>query len=259
MFNLPVISHSEDPYLVEGGQMHEGYVSTVLGLKGIPAVAEEIMIARDCMLAEYTRGRLHVAHVSTAGAVEIIRQAKARGVNVTAEVTPHHLTLTDEAVRSFDTSTKVNPPLREQRDIDALIAGLRDGTIDAIATDHAPHAFEEKDVEYGYAPFGISGLETAVTLVLQALVHSGAMELQDVIAAMTVNPSRILGINKGTLQVGQDADITVLDLQQEYSIDPATFASRGKNSPYGGVKARGKAVMTIVAGELVMQEGRLLK
>jgi dihydroorotase len=259
MFNLPVISHSEDPYLVEGGQMHEGYISTVLGLKGIPAVAEEIMIARDCMLAEYTRGRLHVAHVSTAGAVEIIRQAKARGVNVTAEVTPHHLTLTDEAVRSFDTSTKVNPPLREQRDIDALIAGLRDGTIDAIATDHAPHAFEEKDVEYGYAPFGISGLETAVTLVLQALVHSGAMELQDVIAAMTVNPSRILGINKGTLQVGQDADITVLDLQQEYSIDPATFASRGKNSPYGGVKARGKAVMTIVAGELVMQEGRLLK
>lgn len=259
MFAIPVIAHSEDPHLADGGQMHEGYVSTVLGLKGIPAVAEEIMIARDCMLAEYTGGRLHVAHVSTAGAVEIIRQAKARGVNVTAEVTPHHLTLTDEAVRSFSTSTKVNPPLRTNADIEALIAGLKDGTIDVIATDHAPHAFEEKDVEYRYAPFGISGLETAVPLVLQALVHSGKMELAEVVAALTVRPAQILGLDKGTLHTGKDADVTIFDLEQEYSIDPQQFVSKGKNSPYGGFKIKGRAVATIVAGEVVMQEGRLLK
>jgi dihydroorotase len=259
MFGIPVIAHSEDPDLAEGGQMHEGFVSTVLGLKGIPAVAEEIMIARDCMLAEYTGGRLHVAHVSTAGAVEIIRQAKARGVNVTAEVTPHHLTLTDEIVRSFDSSTKVNPPLRTMTDIEALTAGLADGTIDVIATDHAPHAFEDKDVEYKYAPFGISGLETAVGLILQALVQGGTMSLSDVVKAMALRPAQILGIDKGTLQVGKDADITVLDLEQEWTIEPAKFISKGKNSPYSGLRVKGQAVATIVAGEVVMQEGRLLK
>jgi dihydroorotase len=259
MFGIPVIAHSEEAYLAEGGQMHEGYVSTVLGLKGIPALAEEIMIARDCMLAEYTGGRLHVAHVSTAGSVEIIRQAKARGVNVTAEVTPHHLTLTDEAVRSFDTSTKVNPPLRTAADISALVAGLKDGTIDAIATDHAPHAFEDKDVEYRYAPFGISGLETAVPLVLNALLHSGEMDMSGVVAAMTVRPAQILGLDKGTLLTGKDADITILDPAYEQTIDPQQFVSKGKNSPYGGFKVKGKAIATIVAGEVVMQEGRILK
>lgn len=259
MFDIPVIAHSEDPHLAEGGQMHEGYVSTVLGLKGIPAAAEEVMIARDCLLAEYTGGRLHVAHVSTAGAVEIIRQAKKRGVKVTAEVTPHHLTLTDEAVRGFDTNTKVNPPLRGTADIAALVAGLKDGTIDIIATDHAPHAFEEKDVEYRYAPFGISGLETAVPLVLQALVHSGEMKLDEVVAALTVRPAQILGIDKGTLEIGKDADVTILDLALEHTIDPQRFVSKGKNSPYGGRQVKGKAVATIVAGEVVMQEGRLLK
>ena len=259
MFGIPVIAHSEDQHLADGGQMHEGFVSTVLGLKGIPSVAEEIMIARDCMLAEYTGGRLHVAHVSTAGAVEIIRQAKARGVNVTAEVTPHHLTLTDEAVRSFSSSTKVNPPLRTITDIEALAAGLADGTIDVIATDHAPHAFEDKDVEYKYAPFGISGLETAVGLILEALVHDGIMSLQDVIKAMTLRPAQILGIDKGTLKVGKDADVTALDLNREWTIDPARFVSKGRNSPYAGVHVKGQAVLTIVAGEVVMQEGRLLK
>lgn len=259
MFDMPVIAHSEDPFLADGGQMHEGYVSTVLGLKGIPALAEEIMIARDCMLAEYTGGRLHVAHVSTAGAVEIIRQAKARGVKVTAEVTPHHLTLTDEAVRGFDTNTKVNPPLRTADDIKALIAGLQDGTIDVIATDHAPHAFEEKDVEYRYAPFGISGLETALPLVLQALVHSGEMELADVVAAMTLRPAEIFGLDKGTLLVGKDADITIVDINYAHIIEPASFVSKGKNSPYGGLAVKGKATATIVAGEVVMQEGRLCK
>lgn len=259
MFGIPVIAHSEDPDLAEGGQMHEGFVSTVLGLKGIPAVAEEIMIARDCMLAEYTGGRLHVAHVSTAGAVDIIRQAKARGVNVTAEVTPHHLTLTDEIVRSFDSSTKVNPPLRTMTDIEALTAGLADGTIDVIATDHAPHAFEDKDVEYKYAPFGISGLETAVGLILQALVQGGTMSLPEVVKALTLRPAQILGIDKGTLQVGKDADITVLDLEQEWTIEPAKFISKGKNSPYSGLRVKGQVVATIVAGEFVMQEGRLLK
>ena len=259
MFGIPVIAHSEDPHLADGGQMHEGFVSTVLGLKGIPAVAEEIMIARDCLLAEYTGGRLHVAHVSTAGAVEIIRQAKARGVNVTAEVTPHHLTLTDEAVRSFDSRTKVNPPLRTLTDIEALAAGLADGTIDVIATDHAPHAFEDKDVEYKYAPFGISGLETAVGLILQALVQGGRMSLADVVKAMTLRPAQILGIDKGTLQVGKDADITVLDLAQEWTIEPAKFISKGKNSPYSGFQVKGQAIATIVSGEVVMQEGRLLK
>ncbi|HWR56699.1 MAG TPA: dihydroorotase [Negativicutes bacterium] len=259
MFDIPVIAHSEDPYLAEGGQMHEGYVSTVLGLKGIPAAAEEVMIARDCLLAEYTGGRLHVAHVSTAGAVEIIRRAKARGVKVTAEVTPHHLTLTDEAVRGFDTNTKVNPPLRGTADIAALIAGLKDGTIDSIATDHAPHAFEEKDVEYRYAPFGISGLETAVPLVLQALVHSGEMKLEEVVAAMTLQPARILGLDKGTLETGKDADVTILDPAFEHTLDPQRFVSKGKNSPYGGRQVKGRVVATIVAGEVVMQEGRLLK
>ncbi|HBS58860.1 MAG TPA: dihydroorotase [Firmicutes bacterium] len=259
MFDIPVIAHSEDPYLAEGGQMHEGYVSTVLGLKGIPAAAEEVMIARDCLLAEYTGGRLHVAHVSTAGAVEIIRRAKARGVKVTAEVTPHHLTLTDEAVRGFDTNTKVNPPLRGTADIAALIAGLKDGTLDSIATDHAPHAFEEKDVEYRYAPFGISGLETAVPLVLQALVHSGEMKLEEVVAAMTLRPARILGLDKGTLETGKDADVTILDHAFEHTLDPQRFVSKGKNSPYGGRQVKGRVVATIVAGEVVMQEGRLLK
>jgi len=259
MFDIPVIAHSEDLYLAEGGQMHEGYVSTVLGLKGIPAAAEEVMIARDCLLAEYTGGRLHVAHVSTAGAVEIIRRAKARGVKVTAEVTPHHLTLTDEAVRGFDTNTKVNPPLRGTADIAALIAGLKDGTIDSIATDHAPHAFEEKDVEYRYAPFGISGLETAVPLVLQALVHSGEMKLEEVVAAMTLQPARILGLDKGTLETGKDADVTILDPAFEHTLDPQRFVSKGKNSPYGGRQVKGRVVATIVAGEVVMQEGRLLK
>ncbi len=259
MFDIPVIAHSEDLYLAEGGQMHEGYVSTVLGLKGIPAAAEEVMIARDCLLAEYTGGRLHVAHVSTAGAVEIIRRAKARGVKVTAEVTPHHLTLTDEAVRGFDTNTKVNPPLRGTADIAALIAGLKDGTLDSIATDHAPHAFEEKDVEYRYAPFGISGLETAVPLVLQALVHSGEMKLEEVVAAMTLQPARILGLDKGTLETGKDADVTILDPAFEHTLDPQRFVSKGKNSPYGGRQVKGRVVATIVAGEVVMQEGRLLK
>lgn len=259
MFGIPVIAHSEDPHLAEGGQMNEGLVSTLLGMKGIPAVAEEIMIARDCMLAEYTGGYLHVAHVSTAGSVDIIRKAKARGIRVTAEVAPHHITLTDDIVRSFNSNTKVNPPLRTTHDIEALIAGLVDGTIDVIATDHAPHAFEDKDVEYKYAPFGISGLETAVGLVLQALVHCNIMPLRDVIAAMTIRPARILGIDKGTLRVGKDADITVLDLEEEWTIDPAKFVSKGKNSPYGGLQVKGKAVTTIVAGEVVMQEGRLLK
>lgn len=200
-----------------------------------------------------------MAHVSTAGAVEIIRRAKARGVKVTAEVTPHHLTLTDEAVRGFDTNTKVNPPLRGTADIAALIAGLKDGTIDSIATDHAPHAFEEKDVEYRYAPFGISGLETAVPLVLQALVHSGEMKLEEVVAAMTLQPARILGLDKGTLETGKDADVTILDPAFEHTLDPQRFVSKGKNSPYGGRQVKGRVVATIVAGEVVMQEGRLLK
>ncbi len=253
MWGRPVITHCEDRQLAGEGVMHLGYWSTVLGLRGIPAAAEAAMVARDIMLAELTGGRLHLAHLSTARSVELVREAKARGLAVTAEVTPHHLLLTDEAVATsgFDTDTKVNPPLRTPADVAALLEGLRDGTIDAIATDHAPHHQDDKDVEYNYAASGISGLETALALVLDRLVGQGLLELGQAVRALTAGPARVLGLDRGTLAPGAPADVTVIDPSREWTVEPALFASRGRNTPFKGWKLRGQAVLTLVGGRIV--------
>lgn len=258
MLDLPVISHCEDKSLVLDGVMHEGYVSTIKGLPGIPAAAEEIMVARDIILAESTGCHLHIAHVSTAGSVELVRQAKKRGINVTCEVTPHHFTLTDRAVGDYNTATKVNPPLRTDRDIAAIKQGLADGTIDVIATDHAPHTAEEKGVEYQYAPFGIVGLETAVGLVFTELVSPGVLTVTQAIEKMSLNPAKILGISGGLLAVGMPADITVIDIDATEKVDPAEFVSKGRNTPFSGMQLKGLPVMTIVNGEVVMKDRRLI-
>ncbi len=250
MFGLPVIAHCEDTQLAAHGVMHEGRVSTELGLRGIPAQAEDIMVARDIALAELTGGRLHIAHVSTAGAVRLVHDAKARGLRVTAEVTPHHLLLTDEAVRGYDPNTKMYPPLRAAADVEALRQGLKDGTIDAIATDHAPHDLADKEVEFDQAPVGIIGLETSLPLVLR-LVNEGVLTLAEAIAKLTGGPSQVLGLAKGTLQVGADADVTLIDTQTEYVVDRREFRSKSRNSPFHGWTLKGRAVMTICAGKVV--------
>jgi dihydroorotase len=250
MFGLPVISHCEDTSLAAHGVMHEGRVSTELGLRGIPAQAEDIMVARDIALAELTGGRLHIAHVSTAGAVRLVHDAKARGLRVTAEVTPHHLFLTDEAVRGYDPNTKMYPPLRTAADVEALRQALKDGTIDAIATDHAPHDLADKEVEFDQAPVGIIGLETSLPLTLR-LVEEGILPLADAIAQLTCGPAQVLGLAKGTLQVGADADVTLIDTQTEYVVDRREFRSKSRNSPFHGWTLKGRAVMTIRAGTIV--------
>ena len=252
-FDLPVISHCEDKNLSRNGAMHEGFVSKRLGLQGIPAAAEDVMVARDIILSEMTSSRVHIAHVSTAGSVELIRRAKAKGIPVTAEATPHHFSLTDELVTSLDANTKMNPPLRSQEHRQAIIVGLEDGTIDVIATDHAPHTSDEKDVEYASAPNGVLGLETAVPLTLSELVHENILTIDQAIAKLSSNPSRILGLDGGALQEGSQADLTILDLQQELTVDPETFQSKSRNSPFGGRKLRGKAIMTIVEGSVVWE------
>ncbi len=257
MFGGLIISHAEEESLVEDGFMHEGAVSAMLGLKGRPAVAEDIAVGRDIMLAEYTGGRLHVAHVSTAGAVELIRRAKARGVKVTAEATPHNLTLTDEAVIGYDPATKVNPPLRSQEHVDALVAGLKDGTIDCIATDHAPHAYEEKDMEFRYAPSGFAGLETAVGVVLTGLYHSGKLTLPEIVEKLTAAPARVLGLEAGSLKAGTAADITVLDPEAEWTVASEMFYTRGKCTPFEGKRLKGRAVATVVGGRFVMRNGEV--
>ncbi|NLJ77685.1 MAG: dihydroorotase, partial [Peptococcaceae bacterium] len=230
------------------GVMHEGAVSTRLGLKGIPASAEEVIVVRDLILARETGCRIHIAHVSTAGTVSLIREAKEFGIQVTAEATPHHFTLTHEAVNGYNTATKVNPPLRTESDIDAIKEGLADGTIDVIATDHAPHTPEEKDVEYDLAPFGMVGLETAVGLVWSELVKPGILSPETAIAKMTVNPARILGINSGSLAVGLPADITIIDPDQQWEVRPGLFASKSRNTPFAGMVLTGKAIMTVIDG-----------
>ncbi|WP_066638824.1 dihydroorotase [Desulfolucanica intricata] len=259
MVGLPIISHCEDKELASDGVMHEGYMSTVLGLKGIPAAAEEVMVARDIILAELTGCPLHLAHISTVGSVRLVREAKARGVAVTAEVTPHHFTLTDRAVAGYDTATKVNPPLRTDMDVAAVKEGLADGTIDVIATDHAPHTDEEKDVEYQYAPFGLVGLETAVGLVFTELIATGVLTPVEAIKKLTVNPARILGINKGTLAVGADADVTIIDPNIKEVVDVSQFETKGRNSPFIGRKLNGLPVMTIVNGNIVMHERKIIE
>jgi dihydroorotase len=251
--SLPVIDHCEDPSLSEKASMYEGPVSTLLGLRGAPAASEAIVVERDVLLAELTGGRLHIAHVSTAASVDAIRRGKARGVRVSAEATPHHLLLTDELVkeREYDTSTKMNPPLRSEADRLALLAGLQDGTIDCIATDHAPHTVDDKRVPFDEAAFGIVGLETAVPLALDRLVGAGHVTLSLLVALLSTNPARAFGLPGGTLAVGSPADVTLLDLKQRTRVDPERFRSKGRNTPFGGLSLRGSVVHTIVAGRVV--------
>lgn len=251
IFDLPVIDHCEDPALVAGGVVHEGCVSTRLGLRGWPGVAEDVMVQRDILLAEYTGGHVHIAHLSTARSAEFVRRGKAEGVRVTCEITPHHLVLTDEAVGEWDTHAKMNPPLRSSRDREALLLALADGTADAIATDHAPHHPDEKRVEFSRAPFGIVGLETAVSLCLDRLVHAGVIGLPRLVELFTSGPCRILRLDKGSLAVGADADVTVLDLDREVTVDPARFRSKSSNSPFSGWRLRGAPVMTILGGRIL--------
>lgn len=251
MFDIPVIEHCEDLSLTRKASMNEGATSTALGLKGWPTAAEDIIVARDLVLAELTGGRLHCAHVSSAGALRMIRDAKGRGVNVTCEVTPHHFTLTDEAVRGFDTNTKMNPPLRTQADVDAAIEAIADGTVDAIATDHAPHHADEKALEFDRAPFGIVGLETAVALACDRLLGPGHVTLQRLIELLSVNPSRILGLDAGDLGEGSIANVTLLDPQRTAAFDIATTAGKSRNTPFDGWELTGWPVATIVAGQIV--------
>jgi len=254
-FDLPVMVHCEDENLAADGVVDEGYYSTITGLGAIPATAENVIVARDIYLAEETGAKLHIAHISTKGAVDLVRQAKARGVDVTCEVTPHHFSLTAAAITDYDTATKVNPPLRSEADVEAIKAGLKDGTIDAIATDHAPHAREEKEQEYDLAPFGISGLETAFALVNQELIQTGILSLEEAIAKLTLEPAKILGKQEKMLEPGSKADLAVADLEQEWRVEPEEFYSKGKNTPFKGKKLTGDIAMTIVAGEIVYTRG----
>ena len=256
-FGKPIISHAEDLHLAEGGVMHEGFVSTDLGLRGIPAAAEEVMVARDIALAELTGTALHIAHVSTIAAIRLVRDAKARGVPVTAEVTPHHLILTDEALRAYDPTAKMAPPLRSKRDVEACREALADGTLDAVATDHAPHALADKEVELDHAANGIVGLETAVALCLTHLLRARVLELPTLIARLTVGPARILDLPGGTLTPGAPGDVTVLDLDRSHTVDPARFQSKGRNTPFGGWALVGGPVLTVVGGQVVMQDGAI--
>jgi dihydroorotase len=250
-FGMPVISHAEDCHLGRDGAMHEGFVSTELGLSGQPAAAEEVMVARDIILAELTGAHLHVAHVSTAGAVRLVRDAKARGVRVTAEVTPHHLLLTDEMVRSYDAGCKMAPPLRGKRDVEACLEALVDGTIDCVATDHAPHALSEKEGEFAEAANGIVGLETAVPLLLDGLVRAGVLDLPTLVTRLSTGPARLLNLPGGSLAPGAAADITILDLERTWTVDPAAFHSRGRSTPFAGFTGVGAPWMTLVAGQKV--------
>ena len=252
-FGTPLISHAEDHHLSQGGAMNEGVVSTELGMPGVPAAAEDIMVARDVLLAELTGAHVHIAHLSTAGAVRLVRDAKARGVRVTAEVTPHHLLLTEEAVRTFDANTKMNPPLRSKRDTEALLEGLLDGTIDCIATDHAPHAVSEKEGEFDRAAFGIVGLETAVGLLMDRLVAPGTLPLATLVARLSRDPARLLNLPGGSLAAGAPADLTLLDPQARWTVDPARFASKSRNTPFGGWTVTGRPWKTIVGGRVVWE------
>jgi len=280
MFNLPVMDHCQDYSLVTDGVMHEGYWSTVLGLRGWPAAGEETIVARNILLAELTGAKVHCQHVSAAGSVALLREAKKRGVPISGEACPHHFTLTDAAVAgsekfwatdgkslltlnhqlstinwpSYDTNFKMNPPLRSARDREAILAGLADGTIEILCSDHAPHCDYEKEVEFDYAPFGITGLETGLALSLMQLYHTKRLELPDLIAKYTVNPARLLKLNKGTLSVGADADVTVIDPDREWIFERAETASKSANNPFFGWKLKGRAMATIVGGKKVWAE-----
>ena len=252
MFNMPVISHCEDLNLSQGGVMNEGLTSTLLGLLGIPNISESFIVARDIALANFTKAKLHIAHVSTKESVELIRQAKEKGINVTCETCPHYFTLTDEAVKGFDTNTKINPPLRTKEDRKAVMEGLKDGTIDVIATDHAPHTKADKDVEFDLAPFGIIGLETALSLAINELVDKKIIKWDELIKKMSYIPSEILGLtNKGRLSIGADADIVIIDPDKKFKFAKETIVSKSKNSPFIGRDFVGCAVVTIRSGKVV--------
>lgn len=250
---LVVIDHCQDLHLAAGGVMNEGRYSTLLGLKGMSSAAEESHVVRDLMLAELTGARVHIAHISTAGSVDAVRRAKRQGLAITSEVTPHHLALTDAAVVGFDTNTKMSPPLRSDEDRAALIEGVRDGTIDAIATDHAPHHLDEKMFEYDRAPFGVIGLEIALGVVLKALYHSSAVQLARIVEMLTIGPSRAFSLPGGTLAPGSPADITVFDLDREWTVDPLRFKSKSRNTPFAGWRLRGSVAATFVAGREVFR------
>jgi dihydroorotase len=281
MFDLPIFDHCQDYSLVTDGVMHEGYWSTILGLRGWPAAGEEVIVARNILLAELTGAKIHCQHLSAGGSVALIRAAKKRGVSISGEACPHHFTLTDSAVGgsekfwhedgraiglgsvrlidrpvwpSYDTNFKMNPPLRSARDREAILEGLADGTIEILCSDHAPHCDYEKEVEFDYAPFGITGLETELALSLMQLVHSKRLSLSDMIAKFTINPARLLNLKKGTLSVGADADVTVFDPEQEWIFQREESASKSRNSPFFGWKLKGKAVATIVAGKMAWSE-----
>jgi dihydroorotase len=247
-FGAPIISHAEDCHLAHEAPMNEGIVSTELGLSGQPGAAEDVMVARDIILAELTGAHLHIAHISTAAAVRLVRDAKARGVRVTAEVTPHHLVLTDEAVRSYDPNCKMAPPLRTKRDVEACLEALADGTIDCVATDHAPHATSEKEGEFAEAANGIVGLETAVPLLLDRLVRPGVIDLPTLVTRMSTAPARLLNLPGGSLAAGADADITILDLERAWTVEPASFRSRSRNTPFAGQCGVGAPWMVLVGG-----------
>jgi dihydroorotase len=251
MFDMPVIDHCEDPSLKGDGVAHEGARSSMLGLKGLPAVAETLIVDRGILLSELTGSRFHVAHMSVASALRSVREGKTRGVRVTSEVAPHHFALTDEALEGYDTNTKMNPPLREQADVDAMLSGLADGSIDVIATDHAPHHADEKALEFDRAPFGIVGLETAVPLCFDRLVHRGIVTLPRLIELLSVNPARILKVPGGSLAEGAPADITLLAPDLAVRIEAAALVSKSKNTPFDGWKFKGAAAATIVGGRLV--------
>ena len=258
MFDIAVISHCEEMDIADGGVMNEGYWSTIMGLKGIPSAAEEIMVARDIILSEYTKVPVHIAHVSTELSIDLIRHAKKRGVKVTCETCPHYFVLIDEACSGFNTLAKVNPPLRTKKDVEAVIEGLKDGTIDMIATDHAPHHNDEKNVEFNLAANGMVGFETALPLAITYLVKPGHLTISQLVEKMCVNPSKLLGINKGTLEIGRSADITIIDINEEFVVDINNFKSKSKNSPFNGFKLNGSVYYTLVNGNAIVREKILL-
>jgi len=244
MFNLPVIEHCEDESLA-GGAMNEGVTSTFLGLPPIPSVAEDLIVMRDILMAEYTGGKIHIAHISTKRAVQMVRDAKAKGIRVSAEVSPHHFTLTDEAVKGYNTNTKMNPPLRTQEDVNAMLEGLKDGTIDCIASDHAPHALEEKEMEFEFAPNGIVGLETQIGLALKELYHKKILTIEQIVEKFAINPRKILNIHIPKFEVGEAANFTIFDVNEIWSVDISQFKSKSKNSPFNKRLLEGKATGVI--------------
>lgn len=256
MFDMPVMSHSEELELVDGGSMNDGYTASYLGLKGIPKTAESVAVSRDVLLAEETGGRLHVCHVSTKNSIEAIRAAKARGARITAETAPHYFSLTDKACDGYNTNAKMNPPLRDAEDVEAVISALKDGTLDAIATDHAPHHFDEKDVEFEKASNGIVGLETSLAVGITYLVKPGRLSMSELIDKMSTSPARIIGCGRGTLSVGCPADIVIFDAEKEFTVDASKLASKGKNTPYDGFKLFGRVEMTLSNGRIVYKNNR---